>query len=43
MLVDVSSQPELAVAALAAGADGLLLAEDATVEQAAEVGDSGRC
>jgi chorismate mutase len=37
VLVDVSAQPELAVAALAAGADGLLLAEDATAELAAEV------
>jgi chorismate mutase len=37
VLVDVSARPELAVAALAAGADGLLLAEDATAEQAAEV------
>jgi chorismate mutase len=39
VLVDVSTQPELAVAALAAGADGLLLAEEATAEQAAEVRD----
>lgn len=39
VLVDVSSQPGLAVAALAAGADGLFLAEDATAEQAAEVRD----
>ncbi|HEX6472467.1 MAG TPA: chorismate mutase [Streptosporangiaceae bacterium] len=37
VLVDVSARPELAVAALAAGADGLLLGEDATAEQAAEV------
>ncbi|HEU5159705.1 MAG TPA: chorismate mutase [Streptosporangiaceae bacterium] len=39
VLVDVSSQPGLAVAALAAGADGLLLGEDATAELAAEVRD----
>jgi chorismate mutase len=39
VLADVSAQPELAVAALAAGADGLLLAEDATPELAAEVRD----
>jgi chorismate mutase len=39
VLVDVSSQPDLAVAALAAGADGLLLSEDATAEEAAEVRD----
>jgi chorismate mutase len=39
VLADVSTQPELAVAALAAGADGLLLAEDETAERAAEVRD----
>ena len=37
VLVDVSTQPQLAVAALAAAADGLLLAEGATPELAAEV------
>ena len=39
VLVDVSTQPGLAVAALAAGADGLLLAEDASAKEAAEVKD----
>ncbi len=39
VLVDVSSHPELAVAALAAGAAGLLLGEDATPEQTAAVRD----
>jgi chorismate mutase len=39
VLVDVSTQPGLAVAALAAGADGLLLAEDATAAEAAELRD----
>jgi chorismate mutase len=39
VLVDVSTQPSLAVAALAAGAAGLLLAEDATPELATVVGD----
>jgi chorismate mutase len=39
VLADVSGAPELAVAALSVGADGLLLAEDATPAVAAEVGD----
>jgi chorismate mutase len=39
VLVDVSSRPELAVAALAAVAAGLLLGEDATPELAAAVRD----
>jgi chorismate mutase len=36
VLVDVSAEPALALAALAAGARGLLLGEDATAEQVAE-------
>lgn len=39
VFADVSAAPELAVAALSAGADGLLLAEDASPELTAEVRD----